>query len=167
MSLNQTLLDELEREANTTKKLLEKVSTEHLDWKPHEKSYKMGALAGHISEIPSWLDLMLNADELDFATMNYTPPSIKENTDIMKLFEENLAKGKAVLEKATDEKFEGSWRMRHGEQIFFELPRQQVIRTWVFSHIVHHRAQLGVYLRLLNIHVPSTYGPTADEQQGM
>ncbi len=162
MTLSQTLLAELERESKTTRSILEKVPTEHLDYKPHEKSYKMGALAGHISEIPSWLDLMLNADELDFATMNYTPPVIKVNADIMKLFEENLAKGKAELEKATDEKFNGTWRMRHGEKIFFELPKTEVVRTWVFSHIVHHRAQLGVYLRLLNIPLPSSYGPTAD-----
>lgn len=164
MPINETLLAELEREAANTKKILEKIPTEHLDWKPHEKSYKMGALAGHIAEIPSWLDLMLNANELDFATMNYTPPAIKESSDIMKLFEENLAKAKEVLKNATDEKFNGKWRMRHGEQIFFELPRQEVIRTWVFSHIVHHRAQLGVYLRLLNIPLPTIYGPTADEQ---
>lgn len=164
MAVNQPLLDELEREAKTTKKLLEKVPTERLDWKPHEKSYSIGALAGHIAEIAGWLDLMLNADELDFATMNYTPPAIKENADIMKLFEENQANGKSVLQNATDEKFEGNWRMRQGEQIFFELPRTQVIRTWVFNHIVHHRAQLGVYLRLLNIPVPGTYGPSADDQ---
>jgi uncharacterized damage-inducible protein DinB len=164
MALNQTLLDELEREAKITKKILEKVPTEHLDWKPHEKSFAIGRLAAHIAELTGWLELMINADELDFGTMNYTPPTIKENADIMKVFEENLAKGKAVLENATDEKFNGTWRMRHGEQIFFELPRTQVIHTWVFNHIVHHRAQLGVYLRLLNIPVPGTYGPSADEQ---
>ncbi len=162
MRLNEYLLAELEREAKITKSILEKVPTEHLDYTPHPKSMAMGALAGHISEITGWLDLMLNAGELDFATMNYTPPVIKENADIMKLFEENLAKGKAELANATDEKFNGTWRMRHGEHIFFELPRAEVIRTWVFSHIVHHRAQLGVYLRMLDIAVPGTYGPTAD-----
>jgi uncharacterized damage-inducible protein DinB len=162
MSINQHLLAELDRESKTTRAILEKVGAEHLDYQPHEKSYKMGVLAGHISEIPSWLDLMLNADELDFATMNYTPPTIKENADILKLFDENLAKGRAALEASDDEKFNGTWRMRHGEKIFFELPKSEVIRTWVFSHIVHHRAQLGVYLRLLNIPVPNSYGPTAD-----
>lgn len=164
MTLNKSLFEELQRESISTKKILEKVPTEHLDWKPHEKSYKMGALAAHIGEITGWLDLMLNADELDFATMNYVPPVIKENADIIKVFEENFAKGKAVLEKATDESFNGTWRMRHGDHIIFDLPRAEVIRTWVFSHIVHHRAQLGVYLRLLNIPLPSTYGPTADAQ---
>lgn len=164
MSLNEVLLAELEREAKTTRKIFEKIPSEHLSFKPHEKSMAMGQLAGHVAEIPGWLHLMLNADELDFATMNYTPPKIEQNADLIKHFEENLANGKSVLENATDEKFNGTWRMRHGEQIFFELPRAEVIRTWVFSHIVHHRAQLGVYLRLLNIPVPSIYGPTADEQ---
>lgn len=164
MALKDSYLAELVREAASSQKILEKVPSEKLSWKPHEKSYAMGALAGHIAEIPSWLDLILNADELDFATMNYMPPKINENADIMKIFEENLATAKTVLEKATDEKFEGKWRMRHGENIYFELPRPVVIRTWIFSHIVHHRAQLGVYLRLLDIPVPAVYGPSADEQ---
>lgn len=164
MPVNQALLAELERESKTTRSILEKIPTEHLDYKPHEKSYTLGALAAHIGEINGWLDLMLNADELDFATMNYTPPAIKESADIMKVFEENLAKGKVELQNATDEKFNGTWRMRHGNQIFFELPRAEVIRTWVFNHIIHHRAQVGVYLRLLNITLPSSYGPTADSQ---
>lgn len=164
MALNQPLLEELDREAQITKKILGKVPSEHLAWQPHEKSYKLGGLASHISEIPGWLDIIINDDELDFATMDYTPPTINKNADIIKLFEENLAKGKEVLQQTTDDKFNGNWRMRQGEQIFFELPRTQVIRTWVMNHIVHHRAQLGVYLRLLNIPVPGTYGPSADEQ---
>ncbi len=97
--------------------------------------------------------------------MNYKPPTINNSSDIMKVFEDNLAKAKTVLQNATDDKFEGNWRMRHGEQIFFELPKNVVIRRLVMSHIVHHRAQLGVYLRLLNIPVPASYGPSADDTQ--
>lgn len=164
MPINQLLIEEFERESKTTRSILEKIPTEHISYKPHEKSMALGALAAHIGEIHGWLDLMLNGEELDFATMNYTPPVIKESADIMKVFEDNLAIGKSELQNAVNEKFNGTWRMRHGERIFFELPRTEVVRTWVFNHIVHHRAQLGVYLRMLNIALPSSYGPTADAQ---
>lgn len=164
MSLNQPLLEELESESKTTRKILEAIPTDQLGYKPHEKSYTLGVLGAHIGELTSWIDLIINADELDFAKMQYIPPVINTTEDIMKVFEDNLAKAKAVLQNATDDKFDGNWRLRTGDQIYFEQPKKGVLRGMVFNHLVHHRAQLGVYLRLLNIPVPNSYGPTADFQ---
>ena len=154
----------MDQESKTTRKILEKIPTEQLGYKPHEKSYTLGVLGTHIGELPSWTDLIINTHELDFTNMHYNPPTINTSEDIMKVFEDTLNKAKEVLENAADEKFEGNWRLRNGEQIYFDLPKKVVLRDMVFNHIVHHRAQLGVYLRLLDIPVPSSYGPTADEQ---
>lgn len=164
MSINQTLLAELDQESKTTRKILERIPTEQLGYKPHEKSFTIGSLGAHVGELTSWVDLIINTDELDFAKMNYTPPTINTTADIMKIFEDNLAKAKDILQNATNEKFDGNWKLRNREQIYFDLSKTVVLRNMVFNHIVHHRAQLGVYLRLLNIAVPSSYGPTADYQ---
>ncbi len=164
MALNEPLIAELEREAIATRKIFESIQDEHWNWKPHEKSYTLGALSTHIADITGWVDMMIHKDELDFANTDYVSPKITNKSELMQTFEENLAKSKVALQKTTDEQFSEKWRMRNGEQIYFELPKDINLRTWVFSHIVHHRAQLGVYLRLLNVAVPTTYGPTADEQ---
>ena len=164
MSLSQTFLAELQHEASNTKKILERVPTDHFDWKPHEKSFSLGRLAAHVTELPSWIDYTVNADELDFATMNYTPPKVTSSSELMQSFEDHIAKAKAVLQQdITDEDLLKNWTLRSGDKVFMTMPKVTVLRSIVFNHIVHHRAQLGVYLRLLDIPVPGIYGPTADE----
>jgi uncharacterized damage-inducible protein DinB len=106
---------------------------------------------------------MLNSGELDFATYKYQPYQAKDIADLVSYFEETLQKAKEDLGKANEEDMMQNWTMRHGDKIFFTLPKAVVIRTWAMNHLVHHRAQLGVYLRLLNIPVPGIYGPSADE----
>ena len=163
INLSQLFLSELEMEAPITKRILERIPVESSAWQPHEKSFAMGDLAKHVAEIPGWMELMISANELDFGTMNYTPPVVENSADLIKLFEKNIAVAKEQLGKADESKYTDLWTMRHGAQIFFTMPRHQVIRRWIFNHVVHHRSQLGVYLRLLDIPVPGIYGPSADD----
>ena len=163
MTIAKQMLEELKEEAQTTRKILALVPHDKSDWKPHDKSMTMGNLSSHIAEIYGWTDLMVNANELDFATMDYKPPVIESNAGLIELFEKGLKNAEEVLATASDEQMAQPWTMRQGETIFFTLPKSVVLRTWVHNHIIHHRAQLGVYLRLQNIALPGSYGPTADE----
>jgi uncharacterized damage-inducible protein DinB len=162
-SCTESFLKELEREAITTRKMLNLVPDDKHSWKPHEKSMTMQQLAAHVAEIPGWVGMVLNTAELDFAQNEYKPTIVSNNAELMSFFESKLEEGKAELAKATDEKLKGTWTMRSGEQILFVAPKDEMMRS-VFCQVVHHRAQLGVYLRLLNIPIPGSYGPSADDQ---
>lgn len=163
MNIINLLLEELAKEALVTRKMLALVPAEKFDWAPHAKSMKMKPLATHIAELPSWITLALTTDELDFATAPYQP-AIAENTeDVLALFEKSLAEGKQSLATAKAEDLSGKWVLRTADQIHFTMSKYETIRL-SFSQIIHHRAQLGVYLRLLNIPIPGTYGPSADDQ---
>jgi hypothetical protein len=166
MKLSEPLLAELHHEAEKTKKYLEVIPTDSFGWKPHEKSMTLVRLATHIVELPSWLHYTLDAEELDFQKMDYTPPAITDQESLMKTFEDNLNIGIKSLINASDETFYGKWCLRNGDHIIFELPRVVVVRDMVFNHFVHHRGQLSVYLRLLNVKLPGIYGPSADEMEG-
>ncbi len=157
------LLKEMEQEAQTTRKMLQRVPDDKLSWKPHEKSMNMERLVAHIAELPGWVSMALNTSELDFASNPYEPKPISNNQDLMQYFENTLAEGRARLEKATEEELMLPWTLRNGEQILTERSKAEVIRM-TYSQIVHHRAQLGVNLRLLNVAIPGSYGPSADEQ---
>lgn len=165
MSKIQELLIEMEQEATTTRKMLSIVPDDKYDWKPHPKSMSLRQLAGHIAEIPGWVKIILTSDELDFATAPYTPPPVNNNKELLAFFEQKLADGMEQLKKATDEDLLPIWTMRRGEQILAAFPKGNNIRH-CFCQIVHHRAQLGVYLRLLDIPIPGSYGPSADEMVG-
>lgn len=156
---------ELQYEAVNTKKYLQIVPAESFEWRPHEKSMKLGVLAGHIAELVGWLHYILNAEELDFDTLNYTPPALTDNASLMKLFEDNLALGTNSLKNASDETLMANWKLRKGSYIIMEMPRISVVRSMVLNHILHHRGQLSVYLRLLNVKIPGLYGPSADEME--
>lgn len=165
MPLIQGLLAEFQHESMNTKKVLERVPAEHFDWKPHEKSSSLGGLATHITILPRWVDLIMNHDELDLLAPNFTPPNVTTLPELMQSFENQFAKAKAVLQgNITDELLMKNWTLKRGDQVFFTLPKISALRSMVYNHVIHHRAQLGVYLRLLNIPVPSIYGPTADEK---
>ena len=164
MTIAKQMLAELQQESIATRKILSSVPFDKPDWKPHEKSMPLSNLARHTAEIYGWPKETVEMDELDFSKMDYTPKPISSSEELLTMLDKGLAKAKEVLEKATDEEMGKPWTMRNGEIIYFTMPKAQVMRSWVLNHIVHHRAQLGVYLRLLNIPVPGTYGPTADEQ---
>lgn len=162
MTFRESFLQELEAESTTTRKMLERVPADKFAWNPHQKSMTLQQLTTHVAEIPEWIDLVLNTTELDFATAPYSPVPINSTAELISYFEKAYAKGKAALEKAHDEQLEENWTMRTGEQIHFSATKREMIRT-CFCQVVHHRAQLGVYLRLLDISIPGSYGPSADE----
>jgi uncharacterized damage-inducible protein DinB len=153
---------ELEREALTTRKMLALVPVEKFDWKPHPKSMVMMNLATHIAELPTWVSMVLNTDELDFAANEYKPTIVKDNVELMQFFEKSLEDGIAPLDDSKEDLLSKTWTLRAGEQILTTGSKADMIRH-ALSQIIHHRAQLGVYLRLLDISIPGSYGPSADE----
>ncbi|MFN2500909.1 MAG: DinB family protein [Pyrinomonadaceae bacterium] len=161
--LASAFLAELENEAKITRSCLERVPADKFDWKPHEKSMTMGRLASHCAEMFGWTKSTLTSDVLDFATMDYTPYEPKSTDELLAFFDDHIAKAKQILSETSDETFMTEWTMRNGEQVYFTMPKVAVIRSFVMNHIVHHRGQLSVYLRLNDIPVPSIYGPSADE----
>ena len=164
MNLTQLFLSELQNEAINTRKMLEEVPSDSLNWKPHEKSMALGKLATHTAEMTGWIRFILKADELNFATMAYKPPIINDNADLLTVFDANLADAINVFEEVTDEAvYQETWKLKHGDHLISEQPKHMAIRSLVLNHIVHHRAQISVYLRLLDISVPGMYGPSADE----
>jgi uncharacterized damage-inducible protein DinB len=162
MNLIPMLLKEMEQEAQTTRKFLQRVPNDRLDWQPHSKSMTMQRLATHVAELPSWVSITLNTSELDFAKEEYKPVEIKNREELLQYFEKNLADAKQHLEKATEEDLQPNWILRNGEQIYSVNTKAEVIRM-SYCQTVHHRAQLGVYLRLLDVPIPGSYGPSADE----
>jgi uncharacterized damage-inducible protein DinB len=164
MNIKEGLIKELKHQAANTRKLLERVPAEHFDWKPHEKSMHLGRLASHIAETIGWVSTAITENELDFAKREYKPTVITTNADLIKILDEKLAPALADLETATNEILMQEWTLRNGEQIYFTLPKVAVIRDFAFNHSYHHRGQLTVYLRMLDIPVPGMFGPTADER---
>jgi uncharacterized damage-inducible protein DinB len=152
----------MEREALVTRKMLERVPDNKYDWKPHEKSMSLGQLSTHVAEIPGWVPMVLHTSELDFATAGYRPAEIHNGTELLSYFEKSLEDGKKALASGNDAMLDESWTMRQGDQIFSRSPKDEVLRA-VFCQVVHHRAQLGVYLRMLDIPIPGSYGPSADD----
>lgn len=162
MSLIQMLVKEMQQEAQTTRKMLERVPNDRYDWQPHPRSMTIRQLATHIAELPTWVPMALKTDELDFATSPYSPPQINTTAELLDLFEQSLAEGESALRGATDNQLQPLWTLRNGDEIYSQTTKGEVVRM-TFSQVVHHRAQLGVYLRLLDIPIPGSYGPSADE----
>lgn len=163
MSFIESFQKELEREAITTRKMLERVPNDKFSWKPHEKSMTLQQLATHVAEIPTWLNLVLSTSEVDFSDKSWQPKNITDTESLMTFFENSLVDGRTALSNARDEQLKDKWTMRSGDQIFASDPKDEVLRG-CFCQVVHHRAQLGVYLRLLEVPIPGSYGPSADDQ---
>ena len=163
MSITKNLLKELTEESVVTRKMLERIPADQYEWRPHPKSMSIHQLAGHIAELPGWVSMAFTTDEIDFATSGYKPLEWSSNEELLEHFEKALAGGKQQLESSSDEDLNPRWVLRNGEQIFLDITKGGMVRN-ALSQTIHHRAQLGVYLRLLNIPIPGTYGPSADEQ---
>jgi uncharacterized damage-inducible protein DinB len=162
MTLSESFLAELQQEAATTRRLLEGIPEDKLAWKPHGKSMTIGRLAGHLAELPKLVTPALQMDELDLASGNYTPLDAGKVSELLAAFDENIASASALLKAQSDERLQDSWTMRMGDHRIYEGTRMGAIRTLCLNHILHHRGQLSVYLRLLDVPLPSVYGPTAD-----
>lgn len=164
MPLKDALIAELKQESSSTKKMLEKVPIDKKDWKPHEKSMTLGRLATHVADTTHWASDIIHIDDFDFMKDYKTRPNANSQEELLATFQANLDKAIADLGAMTDEDFNKPWTVRRGEQVMFTLPKKVAIRGWAFNHLIHHRGQLSVYLRLLNVPVPGMYGPSADEQ---
>lgn len=164
MSTIDSLIAEFEHEAQTTRKHLERLPEDKRDWRPHERSFTAVALASHITEMLGWTETIVNQDGLDFDPSTYKPYQASSVADLLKTFDDNVAKSKQALAGASDDTLSQSWSIKIAGKVWLEKPKAAVLRDIAFSHIIHHRGQFSVYLRLLEIPVPATYGPSADEQ---
>jgi uncharacterized damage-inducible protein DinB len=156
------LLKELEQEAATTRKFLKLVPADKFDWQPHPKSMSMKQLSTHLADIPSWVKMTLETSGINFADNPFTPPPVTSNDQLLAHFEKSFDEGHTALAKATDEDLHPDWTLSNGDHIIMTTTKGEMIRI-SYSQIIHHRAQLGVYLRLLDIPIPGSYGPSADE----
>ncbi len=166
MPINQALLGEFDHEMANTRKTLERIPDDKFDWAPHPKSMKLGALAKHLAEMPGWTVNALTSDSLDVAPDGkpmQTPPA-KNRQEVLALLDKNVAAARKALAAANDDAhWMKPWALLMTGKTIFSMPRVAVVRSFVLNHGIHHRAQLGVYLRLHNIPVPAIYGPSADE----
>ena len=160
------LLKEMEQEALTTRKMLERVPSHQFDWQPHKKSMTLQRLATHVAELPSWVEMAVATDELDFAQNAYAPEVVEDTAGLMEYFERNLARGRESLAQASESTLSENWTLRNGDQVYQVSSKGEIIRM-AYNQIVHHRAQLGVFLRLLDVPIPGSYGPSADEAKFM
>jgi uncharacterized damage-inducible protein DinB len=164
MSQKQAFINELKHESSLTKKMLERVPLENASWKPHDKSYTLGRLATHIAQTPHSISEIVHHEEFDFATRPYPNNTATSTEELITIFQQTLHKAIADLEKMDDEEFARTWTVRRGDYVISQFKKNTAIRGWAFSHFIHHRGQLSVYLRLLDVAVPGMYGPSADER---
>jgi uncharacterized damage-inducible protein DinB len=162
--LSQSFILELKQEAASTKKILERVPEGQFNWKPHEKSMTLGRLTTHVAELPGFLNSILLMDDFDFAKGDYKASHATTPEELMKVFQQKIDEVVQTLQNTSDEKMQGSFTLRSGGHVIATLPRMVAIRSMAMNHILHHRGQLSVYLRLLGIPVPGLYGPSADEK---
>lgn len=166
MAISEALLPEFDQEMANTRKTLERVPDDKFGWKPHAKSGTMGWLATHLATLPNWTTTTIEQDSLDLAPPGGSPPpnpAAKDRKELLERFDKSVAAARAAIAKANDAQLMQPWSLLRGGKKIFALPKAAVLRSFVLNHMIHHRAQLGVYLRLNDVPVPSIYGPSADE----
>jgi uncharacterized damage-inducible protein DinB len=165
MAIKDAFIAELKYESSLTKKMLEQVPLDKKDWKPHEKSMTVGRLATHVAENIHWISDIIHIDDFDFMKdYSFKPNTAGSTEELLQIFQTNLDLAISDLSSMSDDDFDKNWTVRRGEQVMFSTPKKVSIRGWAFSHMIHHRGQLSVYLRLLDVPVPGMYGPSADEK---
>src|SRR5215469_1938293 len=161
MNQSQSPVPEFEMEMTTTRRLLERVPSDKGKWKPHEKSFSLGHLAQLVAWMPGWIAQTLTNTELNLkGQVGY---SYEKTEDLLKMFDKNVADARAAFQKTKDDDYKADWSLTFGDRTVFTSPRGEVVRQHI-NHLIHHRGQLTVYLRLIDVPVPSIYGPTADEK---
>jgi uncharacterized damage-inducible protein DinB len=162
MPIVDALLPDFDHEMTTTRKVLERVPEDKFDWKPHAKSFSLGALATHVATLPAWGAETLTRSEFDIA--GGTPPAAPPSkAELLATFDGNVATTRSALAGKTDGELMATWTLKRRGKALFSMPKANILRSFVLSHLIHHRGQLSVYLRLLDVPVPSIYGPSADE----
>ena len=161
MSIAESLIPEFDQEMASTRRLLERVPGDRAEWKPHPKSFALGHLAQLVSWMPGWIGNTLTQSELNLA--GAPKYSFETTATLLAGFDQNVRDARAALQSAQDEDFKATWSLKRGDRVLWSAPRGVVVRTHI-SHLSHHRGQLTVYLRLLDVPLPSIYGPTADER---
>lgn len=164
MSISQTLLPEFDQEMASTRKLLEVVPEDKFDYKPHEKSMAMGRLAGHVAELPLWAATTIKVDELNIQPGD-KPFEPATKAELLATFDKNAAEARKTIAEVSDEHLAKPWTLKFSGKEIFTMPRFAILRSMAMNHLIHHRAQLGVYLRLNDIPIPGMYGASADEAQ--
>lgn len=164
MSIAQMLLPEFDQEMQNTRKMLERVPDGRFDYKPHEKSMTLGRLAAHVAEIPTYATGTLRQEKMDF-TGEEKPFAPANRKELLDSFDKVVAEARDLLSKASDEELAKIWTLTYKGTQVFSMPRSAVLRSMFMNHLIHHRAQLGVYLRLNNVEIPGMYGPSADEMK--
>jgi uncharacterized damage-inducible protein DinB len=165
MALTAALVPEFDHEMGTTRRLLDRVPEAEFDWKPHEKSMSLGQLSGHLANIPTWCNAILDATSFDLAAVvDARPLSPESRVALLEEFDRKVAAARASLVHRTDPEMLVPWTLKHGSREIFTMPRVSAVRSFVMNHSIHHRGQLSVYLRLRNVPLPAMYGPTADER---
>ena len=167
MSMSQMLLPEIDHETAKTRKFLERLPEDKFGWQPHPKSMTLGRLATHIAEMYGWGADTMVTPEFDIAPVGgeaYKSPNFTERAEVLAMFEENAKRFRNAVEGASDAAWGETWALKAGGQTLFAMPRAAVIRDMILNHVIHHRAQLGLYFRLNDVAVPAAYGPSADEQ---
>ena len=167
MSYAQTALPEFDHEMASTRRVLERIPDDKLDWRAHPKSNTIGWNANHLADLPGWGVSIMTQPGYDFAPAGgqpYQMPALKSRDEILALFDRNVATAREALANVKDESLDDLWTLRGGGRVIFTMPRRAVIRGFLLNHIIHHRAVLSVYLRLNDIPVPALYGPSGDEQ---
>lgn len=162
MGLKQAFLVELERETENTKRILGRLNDEHLDWRPHVKSMTVGELAAHVVELHNWVHAALGMAEFDFKK-HYIPLKATSINAVKEVLEQGYDKNVAMINSLTEEDWSSIWRLRAGDHVIAEMPKIGAMRFIIQNHLIHHRGQLSLYLRLLDIPVPGIYGPSADD----
>jgi uncharacterized damage-inducible protein DinB len=164
MAIKDAFIAELKHESRLTRKMLERVPLDKKDWKPHDKSMTLGRLATHVSQTTKWIPDIIHIDDFDFAQQSFKSNTAATQEELLQIFDDNLNAAINDLSGASDEDLNKKWVVRRGEQVMFEMPKKVAIRNMGINHMIHHRGQLSVYLRLLDIPVPGMYGPSADER---
>jgi uncharacterized damage-inducible protein DinB len=166
MAIKESILPEYDHEMATTRKLLERVPEDKKDWQPHPKSMSLGRLSQHLATLPQWAAKTMSETELDMSPPGgpaYTPPEFESTASALATFDRNVREGREAIAAAEDKDWMVSWTLKNGGHTIFTLPRVAVLRSFVTNHVIHHRGQLSVYLRLNDVPIPSIYGPSADE----
>lgn len=167
MSIARSMLPEFDQEMANTRRTLERVPDDRLDWAPHSRSTKMAGLATHVANLPVWVGMTIGQDRFDMAPPGQEPPraaQVASAREAVETFDRNVAAARAALEAADDATLTGPWTLLRGGETVLTMPRVAVLRSFVLNHLIHHRAQLTVYLRLNDVPVPALYGPSADEE---